>query len=183
MGRTSWNVEIHREEGARAVQDLRVTDIRSSRDRAGAHRDDDFSGRHRVIRLLQCQLHVPGDGSGDQESVGMTRRGDDLDTETAEVPSYGLEDVDVCFAGVAAPGADLPQLERPPEQLEQLRLELPGEFDRIILPHNEIAPIPRREAIIRSKGHRPLRTGRLAFRAEEAAAQVQRGRLGAKAKG
>ena len=73
-----------------------------------------FGGGKRLVGLLQRQPHVLRHRAGDQQPVGVARRGDELDAEAAQVEADGAEHVDVGLAGVAAAGADLPQLERAP---------------------------------------------------------------------
>src|SRR5579864_9290745 len=113
----------------------------------------------------------------------MSRRGDDLDSEASEVPSHRLKDVDIGFAGIAAAGADLPQLERTAEKLEEFRFEGLGELDRIGRSDDQSVAVPGRQTVVRAERDRPLGTGRLAFGAEEAASQIERGPLGAQPEG
>ena len=47
----------------------------ASADAAGTHGNDNFRGWRRGQGLAQCQFHVASHRTGDQQHVGMTRRG------------------------------------------------------------------------------------------------------------
>ena len=42
-----------------------------------------------VVGLLEREAHVLADGAGDEQAVGVARRGDELDAEAAEVEDDG----------------------------------------------------------------------------------------------
>ncbi|MBI5545185.1 MAG: hypothetical protein HY901_14950 [Deltaproteobacteria bacterium] len=75
---------------------------------------------------MERQLYVLGDRPGDEQAVGVARRGHHPDAEAAQVEGQGPQDVDVGLPGVAAPGAHLAQLQGAPEELAQPLLERAG---------------------------------------------------------
>ena len=94
MRRAAGDVEVDRARRCAApFATCGMVDERPARDRAGADRDHDLRGRHRVVGLLQREAHVARHRAGDQQAVGVARRGDELDAEAAEVPADGAEDV------------------------------------------------------------------------------------------
>ena len=68
---------------------LRMIDVRPAGDRAGADGDHELRRRHGVVGLLQREAHVLGHRAGDEQPVGVARRGDELDAEAAEVAADG----------------------------------------------------------------------------------------------
>ena len=114
-----------------------------------------FGAGHGVVGLAQREPHVLGDRAGDEQPVGVARRGDELDAEPAEVPAHRVQHVDVELAGVAAAGAHLAQLERAAEQLAQLAPRAPrrararwsGRDDQVLAAsHREAVVVCRRRA-------------------------------------
>ncbi len=86
-----------------------------------------FGSRNGVVGLLQRQAHVRRDGPGDQQPVGVARRGDVLDSEAADVPADRGQHVGVGLAGVAAAGAHHAQLQRTPEEPPQATAQSRGQ--------------------------------------------------------
>src|SRR5579875_905227 len=84
---------------------------RTARYRTRTHGDDNFWGRNRRIGLFQRQPHVARYRAGNQQAVGMSWRGHELDTKAAQVVCHCTEHVDIRFAPGATAGADLPELE------------------------------------------------------------------------
>src|SRR5205823_10272226 len=97
MRRTTRNIKINGNDGVRAVVDLRMAEVGSAGNRAGADSDDDFRGRDRLISSQQGLFHVLGNGSSDEQAVGMARRRDKLNAEPAQVKNNSVEHVDLCF--------------------------------------------------------------------------------------
>jgi hypothetical protein len=74
-------------------------------------------------------LHVAGDRTGDQQDVGVARRGDEADAESLQIVESVVERVDLEFTAVA--GASIhfadgeaaaePTVRRPVQALRQLR--------------------------------------------------------------
>ena len=86
MRRAAGNVEINWQSRGRTIQNLRIAGEGPASNRAGPDSDDDSWFGHGVPGFLQGQLHVFGNAAGDEQSVGMARRGDELNSETAEIP-------------------------------------------------------------------------------------------------
>ena len=61
------------------------------------------------------------DRAGDEDAVGMSRRGDELDAEPAGIEDDIAERVGLDLAAVAAAGADLAQAQRAAEQAAAAR--------------------------------------------------------------
>jgi len=100
-GWTSRNIDIHRKYLVDAPQRRIVNAEDAATDAASSYRDDDLGLCHRPIRLQQREFHVPRDGSGDQKHVGMTRRGDELDSEAFDVVDRIVQSENLQFASVA----------------------------------------------------------------------------------
>ena len=116
------------------------------------------------------------DRAGDEQSVGVARRGDELDAEAAEIPADGAEHVGVGLAGVAAAGADLPQPQRAAEELAQFFVERGGQADLFLarLAEQEVFAAAHGHAMVAGLGDGPGGTGLDARGAEDAAAQIER---------
>src|SRR6266853_470479 len=76
-------------------------------DSASTHRDDYLGIGHRSIGFQQGELHVPSDRPGDEEHVGVTRRGNKLNAEAFQVVNRTVQSDDFEFASVARTGIDL----------------------------------------------------------------------------
>ena len=180
MRRTAGDEEIDRHDRRGAVVHLGVADERPAGDRAGADGDHDLRRRHGVVGLLQRQFHVLRHRAGDEQPVGVARRGHELDAEAAEIPADRAEHVGVGLAGVAAAGAHLPQPQRAAEELAQLLVERGGEAD-LLLARRRRARGPRaRRTAMRWSPVCVMAPGRArldARGAEDAAAEIERDRL------
>ena len=100
-GWTSGNVDIHRQHLVDASQRSVVLAKDATTDAARAYRNDYLGFRHRPMRLQQRKFHVPRDRTGDQEHVGMTRRGHELDSEAFDVVDRIVQRDNLQFASVA----------------------------------------------------------------------------------
>ncbi len=100
-GWTSRNINIHRKNLVDAPQRRVVLAEYATTDAASAYRDDYLGLRHRPIRLQKRELHVPRYRAGDQEHVGMTRRGNELDSEAFDVVDRVVQRDNLQFASVA----------------------------------------------------------------------------------
>src|SRR5216684_8175014 len=100
-GRTSRNVNVHGQDLVNASKRRVVLAEDTAADAACANRDDYLRLWHRSIRLQQRQLHVPGDRTGDQEHVGVTRRCHKLNSEAFDVMDRIVEGDNLHFASVA----------------------------------------------------------------------------------
>ena len=138
------DIKIDRQLRFGAIVDFGMINERAAGNRAGADRDDKLRIGDRFIRLLQCRHHVPADAAGNQNSVGVTRRCNKLNAESAEIENDGIQHVHVRFAGVAAGGAHLAQFERSAEDPARFLLEpsqaqsrLPFRIKSFLLPHGK----------------------------------------------
>src|SRR6266851_9265252 len=100
-GRTSRNVNVDGYDVGNASKRRVVLAEDTAADSASADRDDRLRLWHRPISLQQGQLHVPGDRTGDQEHVGVTRRCHELNSEAFDVMDRIVERDDFHFASVA----------------------------------------------------------------------------------
>ena len=100
-GRTARNINIYRKYLVDAAQRRVVLGEDAATDAASSYRNDYLRFRHRPMRLQQRKFHVPRDGTGDQKHVGMTRRGNELDSETFDVVDRIVQSDNLQFASVA----------------------------------------------------------------------------------
>ncbi len=121
--RAPRDVQIDRKYTLDPVARLRMILEYTARNRAGAAGDDELRFGDCFIGLEQRFPHVRGDRTGDQNTVGVARRGHEFDAEAAGVEDDIAERIDLDLAAVAAAGADLAQAQRSPEQSSQLPAE------------------------------------------------------------
>ena len=171
MRRAARDVEIHRDDGIRAVVNLWMVHVWTAGDRAGPGGNDDLRLRNGIVGLLERELHVLGDGSRDQQPVGMPRRGDVLDAEAPEVEDDRSEDIDVRLAAVAAARAHHPELQGAAEQPPQSLVER-ARSSRERTPREQFVACPRRESVLLGMDDGSFRTGLDAVGAEETASQI-----------
>lgn len=100
-GWTSRNKNIHRKYLVDAPQRRVVLAEYATTDAASAYRDDYLGLRHRLMRLQKRELHIPRYQACDQKHVGMTRRGNELDSETFDVVDRIVQSDNLQFASVA----------------------------------------------------------------------------------
>src|SRR5260370_3105405 len=112
-GRTSWNVNIHWEHLVDASNRRVVLAEDAATDSASAHRDDYFGFRHRPIRFQKREFHVAGDRPSHQEHVGMTRRGDELNSEAFDVMDRIIHGDNLQLASIAGSCVHFPDGEVP----------------------------------------------------------------------
>jgi hypothetical protein len=98
---TTRNVNIHRKYFIDASKRRIVHAEDTATDSASANRDDYLWFRHRPIRLQKRELHIPRYRASDEEHVGMTRRGNELDSETFDVVDRIVQSDNLQFASVA----------------------------------------------------------------------------------
>ena len=87
MRRTAGDEQIHRQYGARAVVNLCVTDEWATGNRASTHGNHDFRRGDSVVGFLERQFHVLGHWAGDEQTVRVARRRDELDSKPPQVPA------------------------------------------------------------------------------------------------
>ena len=83
--------------------------------RAGAQSQDKTRARLCVKAELQRLGHVVGNGTTQNQAIGVARRGDELDAVTAEVEVDVADGVQFRFAAVAAARGHRAQAQRPAE--------------------------------------------------------------------
>lgn len=178
MGWATWDKEINGQHAGDTSGDLRMSGEDAPRNCARANRDNDLGIRNGVVGFSERLFHVSRHRAGDQYSVGMPRRGDELYPESAEVVYECAEDVSVCFAGVAAAGADLPESKGTSKEPAQLSptLVLVRRVPRSI--HFETRPMVTRHAVFARELQRLFRTRQRTFTAEDAFPQVEGGLAG-----
>src|SRR5713101_7758578 len=98
---TAGNVNVDGQNLVNASKRRVVLTEDTAADAAGTDRDDYLRLWHRSIRLQQGQLHVPGDRTGYQEHVGVTRRCHELNSEAFDVMDRIVERDNLHFASVA----------------------------------------------------------------------------------
>ena len=100
-GWTARNINIYRKYLVDAAQGRVVLAEDAATDAASSYRDDYLRFRHRPMRLQQRKFHVPRDRTGDQKHVGMTRRGNELDSEAFDVVDRIVQGDNLQLASVA----------------------------------------------------------------------------------
>jgi hypothetical protein len=83
---------------------------------AGAHGHDYPRLGCGFVRPAKSDLHVPRDGSGHEEKVGVPGARDEVDPEALQVEQRIGRGSDFELAPVAAPCVDLPDVQRAPKQ-------------------------------------------------------------------
>ena len=119
IGRAAGHKDIHGRQAAASIQTpmtLRAFPEQAAGNGAGPHGHQQARLRHGGPRVQQSPTHVFRHRAGDHQAVGMARRGRKFDAETAQIIHQGAQHIAVGLAGVAAPGADLAQLEGAAEQ-------------------------------------------------------------------
>ena len=100
-GWTSWNINVDGHDVVDAPQRGVVLAKDTATDAAGTNRNHDFRFWHSLVGFQQGQLHIPGDRPGDQEHVGVPRRGDKLNAEAFQVVDRIVQGNDFEFTSVA----------------------------------------------------------------------------------
>ena len=102
VGRTARDVEVNRDVlGYAAVRGISAGE-RTTADRAGAHGNHELGRRHRSVGLSERELHVGRHRPGDDDAVGVTRGGHELDSEAAEIEDDVARRYKLGLAPVAA---------------------------------------------------------------------------------
>src|SRR6266581_3289985 len=102
MRRATRDIEVHRHEGVGAIADFRVIDVRSTGDRARAHRNHNLWRGHGLVSLVERELHVSRNTPSNQKAVGMTWRCYKLNPEAAKIKHHCAQDVHVRLTCIAA---------------------------------------------------------------------------------
>ena len=108
-----------------AIQEIPVESRRSfeypAADGAASGQDNHSGLGCILISVFQGRGHIFGDGSGDQDPIGMSGRSNDIDSESSHIEIDVGTGVQFHFTAVTAGGADLAELERTSEQSSDFR--------------------------------------------------------------
>ena len=104
MRRTAGDIKINRQQLINAVVLFVVSDERPPRDGTRADGDYELGGGRCLVGCFEGQFHIGCDRPRDNQSVGVSRGGDDLDSESSEVEHDRGQNVDIRFTTVAASG-------------------------------------------------------------------------------
>jgi len=78
-------IQIDGEQAFHAVANLRMSSVKAARNSAGASGGDELWFTNGLIGHQQGPFHIRADRTGDKNAVGVSRRGDELDSEAAGV--------------------------------------------------------------------------------------------------
>ena len=123
--------------------------------------DDDFGSRNRGVGFTQRVLHISRHRAGDDDAIGVARRGDELNSESPQIEDDIAERDELGLAAVAASGRHLPQFERAPEELFHRWVEGPRELD-LFVSDDQVIATSRRQAMIAGVANSALRARLLA---------------------
>ena len=104
VGGATGNVDIHGQDLIDSTQTGVILTKDAAAAAAGANGDDEAGRRHCIIGLVQSELHVASDGSGDQQHVRVARGSDKVDAEPFDVIDRAVEAIDLDLAAVARSG-------------------------------------------------------------------------------
>ena len=157
-----------------AVVDFGMIDERAAGYGAGADGNHNLGIGNGFIGLFQAEHHVPAYATGDQNAVGVARRGDELNAESSEIEDDRIEHVHVRFAGVAAGGAHFAQFQRSSEQSARFLVESCRERKSHRLSEPDLSLVACGKTIIAVCDGLPYADTCGAFPAEQASAQIDR---------
>ena len=170
--RAAGDEEIDRNNRSTTVVDFGVVEERPAADRAGSDGDDQLRRRDRRVRVEQHRAHVLADRAGDDDAIRMTRRGDELNAEAAEIENDRTQDIQIRFTSIAATGTDLAELQRAAKQAPRLLVKSLRSF-KLLAGQHQVLSRTRREPIFRGVANRLFRAGVRAISAEQTTAEVQ----------
>ena len=90
--------------------------------------DDELGIGRRLPRAAERLRHVQRDGSGDEQAVGVARRGDEAEAEALQIVVRAGEPADLELAAVAGAGVHLADVQRAAEQAAHLGVEPRAHF-------------------------------------------------------
>jgi hypothetical protein len=175
MRRAAGNEKINGNDGGGSVEYFRMVDKRSAGDGTSAYGNGNFRLGHGVPGFLQGQLHAFRNAAGDEQAIRVTGRGDELNSETAEIPSDSAQHVGVGFAGTTPAGADLAQTERTAKEFAQFLVQSSGQADLFAagFTEHEVFTAADGHAVVAGLGDGARRTGFHTSGAKEAASKVE----------
>ena len=100
------------------------SDARQRSDRTGSQGYDNLWRGDREIGLLKRVLHVVGHGAGDQQSIGMSRRGHEAQAEAFEIVEGVVEGMNFQLAAIAGTGVHLANRQAAAEPLARRALAI-----------------------------------------------------------
>lgn len=128
---TAGNIEIHGNQTVQITNNIRATPERPAGYGTAAAGNNDFGCWHRLIGGQECGLHVLGDRTGNMNAIGMSGRGDKLDAKTGKIKKRGVQDIGIRFAGIAACGGNLTQLQGAAKKLFKMGLRIVGKLRQV----------------------------------------------------
>ena len=102
MGGVAGDVEVNGVVLEEGTIDGGAVGKESAADCVGAYEDNNFGMGHGIITDLEGFCHVVGDGSCDDDAVGMAGRRDKFDTEAADVELHIVGGVEFPFTTIVA---------------------------------------------------------------------------------
>jgi hypothetical protein len=114
----------------------------------------------------------------------MARRGDELNSETTEIPSDCAQHIGVSLAGAASAGTYLAQAQRPAKELAKLLVQGFGEADLFVtrFAQHEVFAAPRGHAMVAGLRDGFLRTNLHAGGAKDATTEIKCDRFAGRAR-
>src|SRR5713101_2838155 len=124
IGRAAGDVNVHGKDRVHAAPGRVVLaeDAAAAAARAHGHHQARFG--HGGVSLAQGQFHVTGDRPGDEQHVGVTGRGDEVDAEAFEVIDRAVQSDNLNFAAVAGASIHLADVQRTTEDLAHAGFDL-----------------------------------------------------------
>lgn len=126
-----------------------------------------------LVSLFESQAHVLRDGTGNQESVRMSRRRHKLNAEPAEVKHDGIQNIDVRLASIASARADLSEFQRATKYAVGLCSKAPGEVQGMPFGQDQIASLICGKFVLRGKLYRAFGTCVGTLRTEQTATKIE----------
>src|SRR5262245_45118717 len=177
MRRTSGYIKVDRKQPIDPTRHLLMAAENPARYGTGTGGDHQFRLGDRLIGAEGRRAHVFGDRPGNQHTIGVARRGDEIDAKPAGVENDIAERVHLDLAPVATAGTDLAQPQRPAKDAAQL-LRKGVNVRRALAGDKEFGPIRSGESPIIGEPDQIIRTDRDTITAENAPAQVEAQSLG-----
>ena len=120
LRRAAGDIEIDRKKTGGSIMNLLMAAVRPAGNGTSPDGNDQLGRWYGFVGLEQAEAHIFRDGARYEDPVGVPWRGDELDPEPPQVPSYGSENVGIGFAGIAPARADLAQFQRSSEKTSYL---------------------------------------------------------------
>ena len=128
VGRASRDIKIHRQKAVQTLAYFRTAPEGPPRQGTTTHGDDHLGVGYGFVGLKQGCFHVPGYGTGHDDAVCMAGRSHEVDSKAGQVKKGCCQDIEICFAGVAAAGRYLAQLQRAAKKFFEMLPGMCGQF-------------------------------------------------------